>query len=691
VSRAWLALAAAAAGCAGELSTFTGDAGTIVQQPPAPDAGPTQPQSPLAVAGTSPSAEATGVDISQTIQIRFNEAVDPATVSSNSLPVVSGAAAVAGSYAVVGGTVTFTPISDLLPHTIYVAEATEAVRDLQGNALTQNFLLRFTTNTPLDFTMTQAPGSFAAVQGGSAGTELTFIVTAGQPEPVALTLDGCPSDAQCRLATDQALVNGMMATPFLGAPEFIDTISLTIVTSVSTLPGIYPLTLHGSAHHVAHDLELSLSIVAPPDEGTPRLVWGDAAMGVTVLPGTKRLFAASTDGAGGVLAAWSDERPNGHQGYYAQRFDRAGRALWGDQGLLMVADATVSAVFDAPMLLPDGTAGGGFLILPSFDLAALRFAPDGSPVWPAGPVALTTCGGIRACQQKSDLTLLPDGAGGFIAVWNELMDFSVWAQRVSASGQILWAPGGQRVSPSDQTALAPRPIPDGAGGVIVVWDLFPNGSGLVMQHLDASGATLLAPDGFALGGAIGGLQIASDGAGGALMVAGTATDIHIARTTGAGALIWETAALTNTLLDESPSVALVADGAGGAIVTWLDSRADPASGSNFGAYAQRVDATGAAGWSAGGVLVEGQQTLLPGLIADGHGGAFFVPQRGVAVQRIDGAGTTRWSQSPYTGADTGFNGVPIADGEGGAFVVFLDSRMPSPYGAIYAAYIRSEL
>src|SRR5689334_7792613 len=49
----------------------------------------------------------------------------------------------------------------------------------------------------------------------------------------------------------------------------------------------------------------------------------------------------------------------------------------------------------------------------------------------------------------------------------------------------------------------------------------------------------------------------------------------------------------------APGPAIVSDGAGGAIVTWMDSR----SGTNNDIYAQRVNAAGAAQWTTDGVAL----------------------------------------------------------------------------------------
>ena len=78
----------------------------------------------LSMVSATPSAGSTGVYTNTTITMNFNEALDPATVSSSTLPVMigwNGNQIVAGNYAVNGSQVVFTPASPFPANTtIYV-------------------------------------------------------------------------------------------------------------------------------------------------------------------------------------------------------------------------------------------------------------------------------------------------------------------------------------------------------------------------------------------------------------------------------------------------------------------------------------------------------------------------------------------------------------------------------------------
>ncbi len=202
--------------------------------------------------------------------------------------------------------------------------------------------------------------------------------------------------------------------------------------------------------------------------------------------------------------------------------------------------------------------------------------------------------------------------------------------------------GGLQVSSSSFGDTYPASAPDGSGGLFLSW--VDGLNGVVVQHLDADGEPVWTAGGVLLGG--------------------------------------------------SPAIGqteVVADGAGGAIVSWSDER----NFSDAVVYAQRVDAAGAAQWIAGGVQV--QSPGIPQVayftsriraVPDGAGGAVLcwrsvstafgsedLPV--VTAQRVSAAGAKLWGaaglpMSVQGGAQE--NPVILGDGAGGAFVVWEDTR-----------------
>ncbi|MCX5801530.1 MAG: hypothetical protein NTX17_09115 [Candidatus Eisenbacteria bacterium] len=191
--------------------------------------------------------------------------------------------------------------------------------------------------------------------------------------------------------------------------------------------------------------------------------------------------------------------------------------------------------------------------------------------------------------------------------------------------------------------------------------------------------------------------IASDDAGGAIVTwcdsrSGN-SDVYAQRIDALGAVRWVAngvAICTATGNQGYPTI--TSDGAGGAIVTWNDWR----SGNND-VYAQRIDALGAVQWAANGVALctaTGDQ-VYPMITSDGAGGAIVTwfdrrsGENDVYAQRIDALGVVQWGTNGVAlCAATGDQGWPTitSDGAGGAIVAWYDARSGDDYD-VYAQRI----
>ncbi|TMQ50943.1 MAG: T9SS type A sorting domain-containing protein [Candidatus Eisenbacteria bacterium] len=228
--------------------------------------------------------------------------------------------------------------------------------------------------------------------------------------------------------------------------------------------------------------------------------------------------------------------------------------------------------------------------------------------WPPCGRAIST-----APKGQEHPAIAPDGAGGAIITWQDLRTarVNVFAEHVLASGEldIRWPVDGRALL-TDSLALAsadggqtsPVIVADGAVGAIVAWqdNRSPvTGTDVFAQHVLASGAVDPAwpANGTALS-AIAGQQnaiaIASDGAGGAIVTwmdtrpGASEVDLYAQHVLNSGIVdarwpVNGTAVSTAPGRQEFP--AIVEDGAGGVIITWQDLR-DATSG--FDVYAQHV-------------------------------------------------------------------------------------------------------
>ena len=265
--------------------------------------------------------------------------------------------------------------------------------------------------------------------------------------------------------------------------------------------------------------------------------------------------------------------------------------------------------------------------------------------WPELGRAVSTAAGTQDTPR-----IATDGAGGAIITWHDLRSprINIFAQHVLASGNVdaAW-PADGRALLNNPTALAtalagqkaPVIVSDGAGGAIVAWQDGRSSvieSDVFAQHVLASGALDPAwpANGTALSTAAGfqlELVIVSDGAGGAIVAwmdgrsAVSDFDIFAQHVLASGRVDprWPaqgTALCSAPGPQASPKIA--SDGTGGAIVTWTDFRLGGANGDIF---AQHLLGSGAVdpAWPANGravSLAAGSQ-LDPTIVSDGAHGA----------------------------------------------------------------------
>jgi hypothetical protein len=387
------------------------------------------------------------------------------------------------------------------------------------------------------------------------------------------------------------------------------------------------------------------AILACKTDGQNREVW--PAVGLCDATVTQVMPLAVSDGAGGAVVAWTDWR-DGVPNIYVQRVSAAGVPLWDGGGVLLRAG---SAGPVPTAMVPDGS-GGAFLAWqesawPSPSGVKVGHVDDdgdvswsvfGVPVWVSD-------------RDQSQAALAPDGSGGVIVAWLEDREFAgrnVYAQRLDASGARLWDPAGEalRSAPADQSKVAL--VPDGAGGAIAAWAGYTTVPVIGVQRVGSDGEPLWTADGVIL---------VSDGYG-------------------------------------ASNPVIVGDGAGGAVVAWLDGRLDAEYYTQTGIYAQRVGPSGTVRWVAGGVQLHASRSYWhdgPALLADGGGGAIAVwqewrnvfepvPAPDLHAQRVDSTGAVLW---PADGAPVcaaaGVQTLPAmtTDGASGVFVLWQDSRDPT--------------
>jgi hypothetical protein len=352
----------------------------------------------------------------------------------------------------------------------------------------------------------------------------------------------------------------------------------------------------------------------------------------------------------------------------------------------------------------------------SFEYRAQHLLPSGAIDENWAPDSTECCLGSPEGIREH---VIPDGAGGAYAAWvdSRLEEPDIYLQRLTACGEAVsgWPLGGRAVCAARQSQYNLDACPDGAGGVLLVWQDFrdEHSSTIYMQRITESGDP--AP-GWPEGGmapAPGGHEqaaprVALDGAGGGLVFwqerDGGGLGLRVQRVTGEGAIApaWPPAgallvpgsqhvAGVSVHDDASGRVAVVwqcADGSLGAMLQFAGLDIGPVPGSDW--------ATGAITFASGASLIS-DGTLLRA--ADGglllgwsemNGGS----QTAVKLVRLAQGGTLAagW---PATGATVVASGASLsapavqADGAGGALVAWEDHRGGSR-GDIYAQRVRED-
>ncbi len=402
-----------------------------------------------------------------------------------------------------------------------------------------------------------------------------------------------------------------------------------------------------------------------------------------------------TDGKNGVIVAWRDAR-NENYDIYAQRVSSKGTMLWTPNG---IAVCNHEAPQSSPAIVSD-LKGGAIIVWGDTrngtqDSYAQRIDADGKKMWNPDGVEVCTDAALQ-----DDFTVIPDGNGGVIVVWEDWRtgNQDIYAQKISAEGKAIWKKNGISVYSGEGDQYDPAIVTDGADGFIVVWwDISTPDWNIFAQRIDSKGNKVWdspVPVCTAQGNQ-GAPVIVTDGNGGAFCVWSdyrndpnlfTRAQLYAQHIAADGTTLWQKdGILICELLVNQQQANCISDGEGGFIVVWWDDRDVFAD-----IYIQRVNVQGEVLWNKDGVPVctEGGVQQIPMLVPDSAGGAIAywldyredfgnITEDAIYAQRIDANGTPLWKE----------NGVPVCDankeqitpkavsaGDGSAIVVWSDAR-----------------
>jgi len=415
-----------------------------------------------------------------------------------------------------------------------------------------------------------------------------------------------------------------------------------------------------------------------------------------------------SDGAGGAIITWWDNRSGSDYDIYAQRIDPSENVQWTVDG---VAICTASNGQRYPQICSDG-AGGAIMTWQDnrsglyHDIYAQKIDSSGNVQWTADGVAICTASNNQYSPQAQ---ICSDGAGGAIITWRDVRNgigSDIYAQRIDPSGNVQWTADGVAICTAGSYQTNAKICSDGAGGAIITWS-DDRGSGydidIYTQKINSYGNVQWTVDGVAIctvGDSQVDPQICSDGAGGAIITwvdyRSLASDIYAQRIDSSGNVQWtNNGAAICTTTKYQRSVQICSDGAGGAIITWWE-----VQGGGFynDIYAQKINSSGNVQWTVDGVAIctASEQQYDPQICSDGAGGAIITWQdrRGgldddIYAQKINSSGNVQWTVDGVaicTASEHQYDPQICSDGAGGAIITWYDRRSGLDYD-IYAQRI----
>jgi hypothetical protein len=340
---------------------------------------------------------------------------------------------------------------------------------------------------------------------------------------------------------------------------------------------------------------------------------------------SQQLPSITSDGQGGAIITWYDNR-SGNQttDIYAQRIDSNGAVQWTTDG---IAICTASYSQYNPQIISDGS-GGAIIAWEDnrfgsyYTMYAQRVDANGNSLWASDGVPVCNVG-----RSQSYLNLISDGSSGAIFSWKDEIVNRIYTQRINASGDTLWKANGVLVANRNGLPVA---VGDGSGGAIYTWTSSVSSNvNIYAQHINAFGDTTWAANGILICTEANqrlGNSIVTDGAGGAIITwqdfRNSNYDIYAQRISGGGTVMWTLNGVEISLAaayQQGPKS--IRDDLGGAIITWYDYR----NGNTSDIYAQRIDGNGIVQWLTDGVPIStaNYAQTEPIILTDENNGAII--------------------------------------------------------------------
>lgn len=201
-------------------------------------------------------------------------------------------------------------------------------------------------------------------------------------------------------------------------------------------------------------------------ENSGVLAWGVNGRIVNSAPGAQVHPVACRDSSDGVIVVWEDHR-GADSDIYAQRLSYFGSTRWPLAGVPICA---MPGDQWQPVIASDGAGG----VLTAWtdqragdDIYAQRTRGNGAPVWALGGVGVCTAGNVQQFP-----SIVSDGHQGAMLAWEDYRPGTVadiYAQRIDGAGAPRWTVNGQVVSNASGNQYGTAIVADGDTTSIVMW------------------------------------------------------------------------------------------------------------------------------------------------------------------------------------------------------------------------------
>ncbi len=441
-------------------------------------------------------------------------------------------------------------------------------------------------------------------------------------------------------------------------------------------------------------------IYAQKVDSLGNFVWGSNSVVVCNAPYTQDGARLTTDGAGGAIIAWEDQRVLGapfESDIYVQRILANGIAAWTTNGVEICNETG----WQHSVLLKPDLNSGAFLVW-----ADLRTGSIGlyiQHVNNSGQIQMTT-NGVRVhygIDGNVDNPMIVQATPTrFLTVWEDtrFAGTTLFVQVVDQDGNLYLQENGDSLYTivEKEAIEESQLVTDFQQGGLLVWrDNRPSNNGfnqVFAQRLDSDGTPLWTFGGVHVFSILEEQQyphIAGDESGGAFVAwSGIVPGlmyirIYAQHLDASGNQMWNQRIQVSVSYDvmEDFCRGAVPDGEGGVIITWYGG----VSG-DYNVLAQKLDANGNALWQAGGLevcnVINNQKQ--PVVIPDGTGGAVFAWEDkrdsvdiNVVAQRVDRSGNLVWPDTGLIVCDTSNvqGGIQLEkDSDGNIFIIWEDYR-----------------